>query len=186
MSINATMTYSSVASFVNYGIVWACIYYVYTQWIVSEAHARRASPEGQHTPAFLSLTPYRMLFVSSTVIGFSRPHMCPEMDQVENANPNRLPRLHPHRHQYSASRSPAASPLTQTPGQKMGSTCPWKADVLLWWILSLHLPFHMLTLQSLFVSGGLTTTLFSHSVLISVYSKKETTPVILTNLVTFK
>lgn len=61
------------------------------------------------------------LIVMCTVISFSRPHVCPEMDQVQNSNPSKFPCPCLHRHQYSASRSPAASPLTQTPGKKMGT-----------------------------------------------------------------
>lgn len=103
MCVRAFMrpTYLSVMSFVNHGIVWACIYYMDPQLIISEAHAlaHRASPEGQHTSALPSLTPCRMSFVSSTVIGFSGPHVCPEIDQVEYADPSRLPWPRLQRHQ---------------------------------------------------------------------------------------
>lgn len=110
--INETMTYLSVTSFVTYGILWAR----------ANALIHRNSPKGQHTAAFPSLTLCWMLFVSSTVTGFSRPHMCPEMDQVENSNPSRHCWPHHERHEYIASSSPTASPLTQTPGKKMGHT----------------------------------------------------------------
>ncbi len=157
------LTYRAVMSFYFYhGFVWACIYYIYTRLIVSNAHAlaHKVSPEGQHASAPPSLTPCRMPFVSPTVTGFSRPHVCQEIDHVEKQSQQAslTPRLHIH--QCRATRSPAASPLTQTPGRKMGRTlttescCSALMD-LFPHILSLSNKHHNLLLVKLFICVGL-------------------------------
>lgn len=104
------------------------------------------------------------LIVMCTVISFSRPHVCPEMDQVQNSNPSKFPCPCLHRHQYSASRSPAASPLTQTPGKKMGTIESCHPMLINSVSYSLFLSFDS---QFCLLQGG-------------------NTPVVLTNLVQFK
>lgn len=187
-------------SFVNYGIVWACIYYMYTQLIVSEAYAlaHRVYPEGQRTSALPSLTPCRMLFFSSSVTGFSGPHVCPEMDQVENSNPSRLPWPPPH------------PPRTSVQCQSF--TCCFTSDTNTWEKDGAHLDHGKLLfcaggfcfLTSLFsckhchplklsssVSSGLTCSevhlplFLSFSSLLCLFQGGNT-PVVLTNLVPFK
>lgn len=68
------------------------------------------SPEGRHTSALPSLTPYRLPFVICSVTGFSWPHVCPGMDQVEISILWRLPR----KPECRTSRSPAYLLLTWT------------------------------------------------------------------------
>lgn len=112
------LTYLAVMSFYLYnGFVWACIHYIYTQLIVSEAHAlaHKVFPVGQHASAPPSLTPCRMPFVSSTVIGFSGPHVCQEMDHVEKQ-----------------SQQASLTPPPHTSVQSHSLTCCFTSDTNTW------------------------------------------------------
>lgn len=116
-----------------------------------------------------------------------RPHVCPEMDQVENSNPRRLPWPRLHRLQYRASRSPAASPLTQTPGKKMGRTLTIEScctDLL----NNASMPVCILLKLSSFVFLVVSHAIKSTSFFSSQFCLFQggNTSVVLTNLVPFK